>query len=78
MSTLEGIEKAAVIERVCKRNVATKTWRSECEREVVGYLVRANARRPGDLQRFVAEKARVLAYCKEQYDAAGANWQGRW
>lgn len=78
MTNLEGIEKAVVIERVVKRNLTDKAWRSECEKGALGFLVPANKRVSGDLKRYQDEKARVLEYCKEQYAAAGANWQGRW
>jgi hypothetical protein len=78
MTALDGIEKAAVIERVVARNVKDKAWRSECEKEALAYVRKWDRKSESDFARFNREKAAVLAYCKTQYDSAGANWQGRW
>jgi hypothetical protein len=78
VTSLEGIDKALVIERVVERNIVDKAWRSECEKEAIGFLAPANKRVLGDVKRYQDQKARVLDYCKEKYAAAGANWQGRW
>lgn len=62
---LAGVKKAEVIERVVARCIKEKAWRSACEAEATGYANKA-------------ERKAVIAYVKEQYDAAGAGFSGRW
>lgn len=58
-------ERAEIIERIVARCIASKTWRSACETEVLAHASKA-------------ERKAVVAYTKAQYDQAGAGFNGRW
>jgi hypothetical protein len=69
MSTkIDALKKSDVIKRVVARNVAAKAWRSVAEKEALAYLDKSEK----------TCRAAVLAYVREQYDAAGAGPMGRW
>lgn len=63
--TLAGVTEADTIARIVLRCIIAKVWRSACETEAIAYAARA-------------ERKIVIAYVKEQYDAAGAGYSGRW
>lgn len=68
MNKLEGIEKSEAIVRTVANAIAAKAWRSTAESAAIGWLKRSEKSR----------KADVLAYVREQFDAAGAGSNGRW
>ncbi len=65
MDTEIKIAKADVVKRIVERCIASKTWRSECEKECLGYAAKT-------------ERKAVETYVRARYDAAGAGFNGRW
>ena len=65
---IDGLKKADVIKRIVTRSIESKAWRSQCETEALVYLEKSEK----------ARKADVIAFIREQYDAAGAGFSGRW
>lgn len=68
-TNLDGIQKADAIRRIVVRMISEKAWRSEAEKDATSYL---------DWKTEKPRKAEVIAYVREQYDAAGAGPLGRW
>jgi hypothetical protein len=65
---LKGLAKSDVIARIVANGKASKAWRSTVESEALAYLSKTEKARKGD----------VVAFVKEEFDAAGAGFLGRW